>query len=50
MAQTLYILKNNIFSVKNTFTLSKLLSRDIKIFFFLNVMHALILSMRPAPT
>lgn len=33
MAQTLYILKNNIFSVKNTFTLSKLLSRDIKIFF-----------------
>lgn len=34
MAQTLYILKNNIFSVKNTFTLSKLLSRDIKIFFF----------------
>lgn len=51
MAQTLYILKNNIFSVKNTFTLSKLLSRDIKIFFFfLNLMHALILSMRPAPT
>lgn len=52
MAQTLYILKNNIFSVKNTFTLSKLLSRDIKIFFFFffNVMHALILSMRPAPT